>query len=76
MKNNNDFQSRIFGGNLFTGEINNLLSSPDFLKEDTIAFPIIFALLSESDSANTDGPDPEIPHPMAPESIADFRIES
>ena len=76
MKNNNDFQSRIFGGKVFTGEINNLLSSPNFLKEDIIAFPIIFALLSESDSANTDGPDPEIPHPMAPESIADCRIKS
>ena len=76
MKINDAFQSRIFGGNVFTGEINNLLSSPDLLKESTIVFPIIFALSSESDSANTDGPDPEIPHPMAPESIADFRIES
>ena len=64
-------QSRIIGGDVCTGEINNLLSSPAFLKDPIIALPIEFALSNESDSANTDGPDPEMPHPMAPESIAD-----
>ena len=45
---------------------------PLFLNELTMFNPIFFALFIESDRAKTDGPDPEIPDPIAPLSNATF----
>ena len=65
-------QSRIIGGDVCTGEINNLLSSPAFLKDPIIALPIEFALSNESSVLNLTEDDFIIGNDNAPITIIEY----